>query len=355
MDLGCLVIGISDHGLFMLDWASLPGNRSCQFLAGGWPMLAAARRSVSCFISFILLCIGWGLLGLAVFDYVAGQFFDAVNGSTQMQIWFGLLGITITGGLTFFGQNQLVQEILPSLAARFPGYGIAHGCCSALGRFIKRLYSLLYQTADVIFCMGIPILLLTAMVGWWLIEELNGSMLLFYMGLIMVIAVAGIYNNPVRMLALGYFNGYWIIDDNWLAYPFEAPLLVDETIELMLGQMGDALWPIMLIVGVLFYFRYWLMTSRRFLIENGGQGYLENFDRLFKQSLVTKLLVTAILLLGALAAALFVNAMVNLINIHFFFATLAIFWMDALWRAEFDQEPALCGDCRYLLSGKWRP
>ena len=67
-------------------------------------------------------------------------------------------------------------------------------------------------------------------------------------------------------------------------------------------------------------------------------------------SLVTKLLVTAILLLGALAAALFVNAMVNLINIHFFFATLAIFWMDALWRAEFDQEPALCVDCRYLLS-----
>ena len=204
---------------------------------------------------------------------------------------------------------------------------LAHSCCSALGRFIKRLYSLLYQTADVIFCMGIPILLLTAMVGWWLIEELNGSMLLFYMGLIMVIAVAGIYNNPVRMLALGYFNGYWIIDDNWLAYPFEAPLLVDETIELMLGQMGDALWPIMLIVGVLFYFRYWLMTSRRFLIENGGQGYLENFDRLLKQSLVTKLLVTAILLLGALAAALFVNAMVNLIKIHFFLPP----WLYSGW------------------------
>lgn len=92
------------------------------------------------------------------------------------------------------------------------------------------------------------------MVGWWLIEEISGPMLLFYMGLIGVIAIAGIYNNPVRMLALGYFNGYWIIDDNKLSYPFEAPMRVDETIELMLAQLGGALWPMMLIVGLLFYF-----------------------------------------------------------------------------------------------------
>ncbi|MDA8735288.1 hypothetical protein N9M56_04525 [Porticoccaceae bacterium] len=318
-------------------------------------MLAVARRSVAYIVSIVLLCTGWGLLGMATFDYLASQFFDEIPGSPQMQIWFGLLGMAITSYLTFFGRNQFVQEVLPSLATRLPGYNIAHVCCSALGLWVKRFYSILYQTADVIFCIGIPILLLTAMVGWWLIEEISGPMLLFYMGLIGVIAIAGIYNNPVRMLALGYFNGYWIIDDNKLSYPFEAPMRVDETIELMLAQLGGALWPMMLIVGLLFYFCYWLMTYRHSAAEDTEQSYIANFDRLFKQSLVTKLFVMAIFLLGSVAAFVLVSAMLDLINIHCFFAALAIFWMDALWRAEFDLEPALCGDCRYLLSGNWRP
>lgn len=318
-------------------------------------MLAAARRSVSCFFSLMLVCAGWGLLGLATFDYVASQFFAVIPGSTQMQIWCGLLGMAISSCVTFLGHNQIVQEILPALVARLPGYSLLHSCCSWLHSILKRFYSLLYQTADVIFCVGIPILILTSMVGWWLVEEVNGSMLLFYIGLISVIAVAGIYNNAVRMLALGYFNGYWIIDDNKLAYPFEAPMLVDETTGLMLGQMGNALWPMMIIVGVLFYFCYWLMTCRRFLAEGDGQDQIISFEKLFKQSLVTRLLVLAILLLGSVAAFIFISAMEDLINIHCFFATLAIFWLDALWRVEFESEPTLCGDCRYLLSGQWRP
>ena len=92
------------------------------------------------------------------------------------------------------------------------------------------------------------------------------------------------------------------------------------------------------------------MTYRRSAAEDTEQSYIANFDRLFKQSLVTKLLVMAIFLLGSVAAFVLVSAMLDLINIHCFFAALAIFWMDALWRAEFDLEPALCGDCRYLLS-----
>ena len=146
-----------------------------------------------------------------------------------------------------------------------------------------------------------------------------------------------------------------LLDDNKLAYPFEAPMLVDETTGLMLGQMGNALWPMMIIVGVLFYFCYWLMTCRRFLAEGDGQDQIISFEKLFKQSLVTRLLVLAILLLGSVAAFIFISAMEDLMNIHCFFATLAIFWLDALWRVEFESEPTLCGDCRYLLSGQWRP
>jgi len=318
-------------------------------------MLAIARRSVVDILSLVLLCTGWGLLGLAFVDYLKSEFFGTLSGSRPMQIWCGLLGMAITGVITFCGRNQLLEQVLPSLAARLPGCVFLQNCLSALGRLVKRLYSLLYQTADVIFCIGIPILVLTALVGWWLIEEIYGSMLLFYIGLIAIIAIAGIYNNPVRMLSLGYFNGYWIIDDNRLSFPFEAPLLVDQTLALMLDQLGGALWPMMIIIALLFYFCYWLLTSRRFWFEQRQQTVGVSVETLFAQSLVAKLLVTAIALLGFLAAVIFVNAMVDLINVHCFFAALAIFWMDALWRVEFDQEPALCGDCRYLLSGEWRP
>ena len=76
-------------------------------------------------------------------------------------------------------------------------------------------------------------LVLTAFVGWWLIDEIDAVMLLFYLGLICLISVAGIYNNLVRMIAIGYFNGYWLIDLNMLSYLFEAPLRMSATIELM--------------------------------------------------------------------------------------------------------------------------
>jgi len=317
-------------------------------------MLAIARRSIATILSLVLLCLGWGLLGLAVVDYLSSEFLGAPSGSSPRRIWCGLLGMTIAGGMTFCGRNQLLKQVLPPLAAQLPGYAFVQNCLSALGRLVKRLYSLLYQTADVIFCIGIPILVLTALVGWWLIEEIYSSMLLFYIGLIAVIAIAGIYNNPVRMLSLGYFNGYWLIDDNRLSFPFEAPLLVDQTLALMLDQLGGALWPMMIIMALLFYFCYWLLTSGRFWFEERRQTADINVEILLAQSVVAKLLVSAIALLGLLAAVIFVNAMIDLINVHCFFAALAIFWMDALWRVEFDQEPALCGDCRYLLSGRWR-
>ena len=64
------MIGISDHGLFKLCWASLPGSRSCQTPVGDWQMLAVARRSVAYIVSIVLLCTGLGLLGMATFDYL---------------------------------------------------------------------------------------------------------------------------------------------------------------------------------------------------------------------------------------------------------------------------------------------
>ena len=59
-----------------------------------------------------------------------------------------------------------------------------------------------------------------------MLDEVNGAVLLLYLLLIGIIGVIGVYNNLVRMLAIGYFNGYWLVDDNMLSYPFVAPLRV---------------------------------------------------------------------------------------------------------------------------------
>ena len=84
-------------------------------------MLAIARRSVVDILSLVLLCTGWGLLGLAFVDYLKSEFFGTLSGSRPMQIWCGLLGMAITGVITFCGRNQLLEQVLPSLAARLPG------------------------------------------------------------------------------------------------------------------------------------------------------------------------------------------------------------------------------------------
>ena len=111
----------------------------------------------------------------------------------------------------------------------------------------------------------------------------------------------------------------------------------------------------MLTAGLLFYLSYWLITSKTDVLISSGSRDFKLFEKMFDRSLVAKLIVVGIVFLAAPIYFIFVNSMQELINIHCFFAALIIFWMDACWRVEFELEPALCPDCRYLLSGEWRP
>jgi hypothetical protein len=341
--------------------------------------LGAAGRSLLGLSRLVFIGFGWALLGLSVFSYIAGDLLELFPVARHVEILAGLLGLLISCYFIFYNGNKPTQKpVIAEISLqtkRVPGAIVLASFCSGLRRFVRRSYAVLYQTTDVVFCVGAPMLVLTAFVGWWLIDEIDAVMLLFYLGLICLISVAGIYNNLVRMIAIGYFNGYWLIDLNMLSYPFEAPLRVSATIELMYDQAGAALWPLMLTAALLFYLTYWLVTSKRksvgylegSLLESSVNSSLNSstnssakkdfqlFEKLFSDSLVAKVLVAIILLVAAPICLVFIDAMVNVINVHCFFAALAIFWMDALWRVEFEQEPSLCGDCRYLLSGDWRP
>lgn len=345
--------------------------------------LIAAGRSLLLFSRLVFISFSWALLGMAFFSYIAGDLLGLFSVSRHFEILSGLLGLVIISYFVFYtGHKPTHKTVKADILLRLkslPGATLLARFCLRLVLLVRRFYAMLYQFADVVFCVGVPMLVLTAVVGWWLIEEIDAAILLFYLSLMCIISIAGIYNNLVRMLAIGYFNGYWLIDANMLSYPFEAPLRVHATVELMYDQVGAAIWPLMLTATLLFYLIYWLLTSKRHLggylegdlAENLVVGQLgtsegsaieplakqdfQLFETVFSGSLFAKLLLAIILLVGPPICFIFIDSMVTLINIHCFFAALAIFWMDALWRVEFEREPSLCGDCRYLLSGDWRP
>ena len=196
-------------------------------------MLVAAQRSLFFNSMLVLMSLGWTFLGLAAFAFIASELLNIMSGSRLRQIYGGLLGTGIASALTFSRGSQPIKALMCSITQSLPGSGLLARCREILTGALKQAYSVLFQTADVLFCIGAPLLAFTAGVGWWLIEDIDGPMLLFYIGLIIVISIAGIYNNLVRMLPLGYFNGCWLIDNSKLSYPFEAPLRVHETVELM--------------------------------------------------------------------------------------------------------------------------
>ena len=200
--------------------------------------------------------------------------------------------------------------------------------CNRLGRLLHTVYSHLYQTTDVLFCIGLPMLVITALVGWWLIDEVVLSSMVLYLCLLLAISITGIYSNAVRMLSVGYFNGYWILSSDWLSYPFIAPMRLQQNVDLMVAEVGMAVLPVLGVVCLLLYLASSAATSVR---ELGVRQ--DHFLRRSLNVIETKL---------------------DLLNIHLFFVGTAIGLMDFCWKAVLDDEPALSGDVQYLLSGLWR-
>jgi hypothetical protein len=315
-------------------------------------MLAATARATGSALLVVLMFLGWGLIIGALVDYVAAEFLSLSAGSRPWQVWGTLIGILIAAYPSFYWSGNPLSPYADWLL-RSAWMAVL---IDSARRLLRRSYRHIYQAADIIFCIGGPMLFITALVGWWIIDEVTTPLLLLYLLVITIIGLLGIYNNMLRMLALGYFNGYWLVDDNRLSYPFEAPLVVYKNLRPFLPKDDFLPWVLVGLTSLLV-----AALSCSSLRLNFAFPHYQSLHRLYRvfektpeRSMLANVLLLLIVLLSIPLACVLINGLVPVINIHCFFAAVAIWCMDAHWDERLQQEPALSGDFRYFLSGEWR-
>ena len=316
------------------------------------PMLAKALGALGTAMLLLLMFAGWGLVILSVAGYTGSGWGLSMN--KHQQVWVAMVGLALCGYQTFYW-FKAPMALLRRSHLRLQWL---HRFLVNIGAVIKQVYRHIFQAVDVLFCIGGPMLLVTALVGWWMLDEVNGAVLLLYLLLIGIIGVIGVYNNLVRMLAIGYFNGYWLVDDNMRSYPFVAPLRVYGNINIVGLEAVPLPW-LLVGMGLLLLAVFICCTRQRSLLSSNYPSLVNSafiyLSKAPQRTLMANLLLLLIVVLSVLPLIMTVNWLIPVINIHCFYAAIVIWILDSLWCREFEEEPALCGDCRYLFSGDWRP
>ena len=316
-------------------------------------MLAALTGTI---VALSMLA-GWGLLIVASCDYLLGNLLGLFATSKQNQVWGLFSGAMLAIYPTFYWRRNPLKRCWLKLKMHSAAALAIGQACKRLGGLLRRGYTYLYQLADVLFCIGLPMLVVTALVGWWLIDEINLISMVLYLCLLLAISITGIYSNAVRMLSLGYFNGYWFLDSDWLSFPFAAPMRVQQNIDRMVAEVGLALLPVLGVICLLLY------LARSVAFNADGLGLIRSnfFKRRLNivkkksdHSVWVRTLSLIALLVGISITFICVNSLIELLNIHLFFAASAIVFLDFCWKTRLSNEPALSGDVQYLLSGLWR-
>jgi hypothetical protein len=312
---------------------------------------------------FVLVVInGWLLLGIIVFDYLFGNFFGLFPTSIHSQAWVILLLMLLSSLPALKATHLDIKQWCITSAAGISVVESIGQYQTSVARFLRALYINLYLLADVVFCVGAPLLILSATVGWWLLDEVSYLSLLGYCCMISVIVFSGLYSNLVRLLSLGYFFGYWLLSENMLLYPFVAPGLVQQNIGIMLeGSVSNWLPVIGLVLIVL------LLTGRRKAMgaertsSRGSAGFREILREIFlvvpkafNRELFGNYLSLFCLFMAVPLAVFLLNGIIGFLNPHVLFGGFAIWIFDRLWQADVDHEPALSTDFRYFVNLIWR-
>ena len=159
-------------------------------------MTAYLKQALRVFV--VISC--WCLFAIVLADYIVGDLAGLIDTSKQTQAWSLLLLFVLFVGT---GLGGLVSSVLIVVQDLF---------ASAL----RSVYVNVYLLADVLFCIGTPLLIISASAGWWLLPEVSYVSLLIYSCMISIIFFVGLCCNLVRLLSLGYFFGYWLVDDAML-------------------------------------------------------------------------------------------------------------------------------------------
>jgi hypothetical protein len=294
-----------------------------------WPLLASS------------VILGWLLTAVILFDYVSGGLIVRGQLSSQMQIIVLLVVLVLSYFPVVRTTRLQITQWCSTTALSIYVNNQLGDFGRGLRRWLRHAYISLYLLADVVFCAGGPMLIVTAATGYWLLDDVSFFDLLLYIGVIALILLAGLYSNIVRLLSLGYFFGYWLLSEDLLLYPFVAPKLVYENVELMLSGAPD-----MFILIVAFFF-VGLVLARLFapfiLQLFFCPRRWERFSETRGDSLNRFIIIAlAVILIGVVDVMQWINS-------HLYFAGVAIWFLDGYWQREVAQEPALSTDFRYLL------
>lgn len=310
---------------------------------------------------FLILVVinAWFLLGIVVCDYLCGNILGLFTNSIYSQAWAILLLVALS-----FSPPLKATQINIKQWCSTTGVGIY--LVALLGRYqaiaariLHALYINFYLLADVVFCVGAPLLIITASVGWWLLDEVSYPALLGYCCMISMIVFTGLYSNLVRLLSLGYFFGWWLLSDNMLLYPFAAPALVEKNIAIMLSGSANSWLPVIGLVLVVYLLaRKGSAAIKQKADISSSRGFLPGLFRLFSKPFNRELFGSYLSLFCLLMAAplgiLLLNSIIAYLNPHVLFAGFAIWIMDRLWQSDVANEPALSSDFRYFVNLIWK-
>ncbi|MDB4260676.1 hypothetical protein N9856_03015 [Porticoccaceae bacterium] len=312
-------------------------------MSGGYLKLALA--------TFVVIS-GWGLLGILMVDYIAGDLAGLFDTSIQSQAWSLLLLLVLTRSSLLRATNlRIGQWLANSLLGAIVGPVLAV-VSDVFAGAMRSIYISVYLLADVVFCVGTPLLIISASAGWWLLPEVSYASLLIYSCMISIIFFAGLYSNLVRLLALGYFFGYWLLDQAMLMYPFVAPAVVQQNITLIMTHALDALLPAVGLVLIVYLLarRHGLEMIKAAISVGSGRDSKGVFSReFFSNYLLLGRLVMAIPLITVIT-----HSVIGYINVHMLFVGLGIWGLDRYWQEDVASEPALSSDWRYFLKLSWK-
>ena len=296
----------------------------------------------------------WFVFGMLVCDYLFGNLLGFFSTSIQTQAW----AILLLAALSFSSALNAAQVNIKQWCST-TGVGIyllgSVGRCQAIAaKILHVLYINLYLLADVVFCVGAPLLILTASAGWWLLDEVSYPALLGYCCMISIIVFTGLYSNLVRLLSLGYFFGYWLLSENMLLYPFAAPAQVQKNIAIMLSGSANSWLPVIGLVLVVYLLarKGSAAIKQKADISNSrgvSPGLFRLFSTPFNRDLFGSYFSLFCLLMAAPLGILLLNSIIVYLNVHVLFAGFAIWILDRLWQSDVADEPALSADLRYFI------
>ena len=315
------------------------------------------------FLTMVLLT-AWGLTAVLIVSYFFGNIFGLISVSVHSQSWIILLlALLFPWPALKVTQRNLKQWYFTTGIGIYLA-GRLEPPRAALAHILRGLYINLYLLADVVFCVGAPLLILTASVGWWLLDEVSYPSLLGYCCLISIIVFTGFYSNLVRLLSLGYFFGYWLLSEHMLLYPFMAPALVQEnTLRIVQSGSLKSWLPVvgLALIAYLFVRRSKSAAAQR--IESkaaigGGRETPENIWQLISirlnRDLLGNYLSIFCLLMAVPLGVILLNSMMGFLNPHILVFGFVIWILDRLWQRDVADEPALSRDLRYYANLIWK-